>query len=180
MHTNFVWNKAAHRTAPGVRRTAAPRPACARGWSSSKCPAPCLRVTNKRFCIKEKGIRHGLCTRDITRQKKPCTSSTPQQQDSIWRHGITCIFLLAIVASGAWAGMTYALPLVQKLADKADILVAKSLEKFAIVDLVEKQARDMEKLLPQIQDLVESMTVMMEDMNQTLHAIKASTSLPSL
>jgi hypothetical protein len=79
--------------------------------------------------------------------------------------------------------MTYALPLVQKahaLADKADILVAKSLEKFAIVDLVEKQARDMEKLLPQIQDLVESMTVMMEDMNQTLHAIKASTSLPSL
>jgi len=84
---------------------------------------------------------------------KPDDSTMP----SIWGHAITWILLILILGMSTWVGILYLMPLIEKayaLADDAQIFIDEVKDKFSIMDLVEEQMIDIDKLMPAIKNTV--------------------------
>jgi hypothetical protein len=89
---------------------------------------------------------------------------------SIFGHGITWFLLIFILGISSFAGSIYLMPLINKahaIADDAQDLIYKANEKFSLVDLIEEQVIDIDKLMPAIQT-----TVM--NVNSTAHNIDSN------
>jgi methyl-accepting chemotaxis protein len=90
----------------------------------------------------------------------PMKTAKPAGRDTcpaIFGHGITWLILIFILGISAWASSLYLMPLVDKahtIADDANILLGKANDKFSLVDLIEEQVNDIDKLIPSIQTTV--------------------------
>lgn len=91
---------------------------------------------------------------------KPINNTSPRDREtcpSIFGHGITWLILIFILGISAWASSLYLMPLVEKahtVADDAYTLLGKANDKFSLVDLIEEQVNDIDKLMPSIQTTV--------------------------
>lgn len=90
----------------------------------------------------------------------PIKKSSPRDREScpsIFGHAITWLILIFILGISAWASSLYLMPLVEKahtVADDAYTLLGKANDKFSLVDLIEEQVNDIDKLMPSIQTTV--------------------------
>jgi len=90
----------------------------------------------------------------------PIKKTSPRDREtcpSIFGHGITWLILIFILGISAWASSLYLMPLVEKahtVADDAYSLLGKANDKFSLVDLIEEQVNDIDKLMPSIQTTV--------------------------
>jgi len=88
---------------------------------------------------------------------KDTSSRDRQTCPSLFGHGVTWLILICILAISAWASTLYLMPLVEKahvVADDAYVLLGKANDKFAVVDLIEEQVQDIDKLMPAIETTV--------------------------
>ena len=100
-----------------------------------------------------KGIKAALDMDPI----KTTSSRDRETCPSIFGHGITWLILIFILGISAWASSLYLMPLVEKahtVADDAYALLDKANDKFSLVDLIEEQVNDIDKLMPSIQTTV--------------------------
>jgi len=106
----------------------------------------------------------------------PITKTNPRDREtcpSIFGHGITWLILIFILGISAWASSLYLMPLVQKahtVADDAYALIEKANDKFSLVDLIEEQVNDIDKLMPSIQTTVDTIDSTARNINSNMNA----------
>jgi archaellum component FlaC len=91
---------------------------------------------------------------------------------SIFGHGITWLLLIFILGISAWASSLYLMPLVDKaytVADDAHILIEKANEKFSLVDFIEEQVNDIDRILPSIQTTVTNIDSTTQSINGNMN-----------
>jgi len=106
----------------------------------------------------------------------PITKTNPRDREtcpSIFGHGITWLILIFILGISAWASSLYLMPLVQKahtVADDAYALIEKANDKFSLVDLIEEQVNDIDKLMPSIQTTVDTIDSTARNIDSNMNA----------
>jgi hypothetical protein len=88
---------------------------------------------------------------------KPAEPAGQTRCPKIFGHGITWFLLIFILGASAWASILYVMPLIEKahaLADDAQNLMEKVNGRFSLVDMIEEQVVDIDKLMPTLQTTV--------------------------